>query len=169
MNHTDSDFVMAFDHFYTTNHIQIIKSLLPFLGPDLALIVPVFVKYLELKYTLSLMNQHKSLQPSCDCQQTRITSLDKITPELLEQIYQAVHCYLTPAEDQKIQSIRNILQAISSFKEMQQMMELMKALNPEENGDCNTNGMDFLSGMMGTSFSADTMNTFTNILNNLKL
>lgn len=151
MNNTDSDFVMAFDHFYTTNHIQILKSLYPFLGPDLALMLPVFVKYLELKYTLSLMNQHKPLPTPCGCEQTHITSFNQITPELLEQVYQSVHCYLTPKEDAKIQNIRGILQAFSSFQEMQQMMELMKALNPEDSNESSTNGMDFqsiLSSMM---------------------
>lgn len=170
MNNKDSDFVMAFDHFYTTNHIQILKSLLPFLGSDLAPMLPVFVKYLELKHTIECMNQKKVMSIPCENRHTPITSFDKITPALLEEIYQAVHCYVTPEEDKKLQNIRNILQAFNSFQEMQQIMELMKAFSPDENST-NQNGMDFasmdlqtmLSGMMNQSSSADLMSMLSNL------
>ncbi len=165
MNHTDSDFVMAFDHFYTTNHIQILKSLLPYLGPELASMLPVFVKYLELKHTITLMKQKKLMSIPCASKCTPITSLDKITPSLLEDIYQTVHCYLTPEEDQKVQNIRGMLQAFASFQEMQQMMELMKALSPEESSTNDNNMQAMLSGLMNNSSSLDIMS----MLNNLNL
>lgn len=147
MNHTDSDFVMAFDHFYTTNHIQILKSLQPYLGPELASMLPVFVKYLELKHTITLMNHKKLMTLPSACQCTPITSLDKITPSVLEDIYQKVHCYLTPEEDQKLQSIRNMMQTFASFQEMQQMMELMKALSPEDDTSSSFDIMSMLSNL----------------------
>ena len=53
----DNDYVMAFDHFYTTNHIQILKSLLPFMDNDNFRMLPVLIKYMELKYTLSMIGK----------------------------------------------------------------------------------------------------------------
>lgn len=168
MNNTENDFVMAFDHFYTTNHIQILKSVIPFLGPDLASMLPVFVKYLELKHTITLMNQKEVLHIPNTNTCTPITSLAKITPAVIEELYQAVHCYLTPEEDKKIQGIRSMMQTLASFQEMQQMMELMKALSPD---DDNNKGMDFqsmdmqsmLSGLMNNSSSMDIMSMFNNL------
>lgn len=168
MNNKDSDFVMAFDHFYTTNHIQILKSLLPFLGPNLASMLPVFVKYLELKHTIELMNQKKVMSIPCACQHTPITSFSNINPSLIEEIYQSIHCYLTPDEDNKLQNIRSMLQAFNSFQEMQQMMELMKAFAPD---DKNSNSMDFssmdmqtmLSGLMNNGSSPDIMSMLSNL------
>ncbi len=132
MNNTENDFVMAFDHFYTTNHIQILKSLIPFLGSNLAAMLPVFVKYLELKHAISLMNQKEVMRTPDMYHCSQITSLDKITPELVENLYKSVHCYLTPEEDKKVQGIRNLMQTFASFQEMQQMMELMKVLSPDD-------------------------------------
>ena len=45
----DNDYVLAFDHFYTTNHIQILKSLLPFMDTDNFRMLPALIKYMELK------------------------------------------------------------------------------------------------------------------------
>ena len=52
----DNDYVLAFDHFYTTNHIQILKSLLPFIDNNSANMLPAVIKYMELKHTLSVIN-----------------------------------------------------------------------------------------------------------------
>ena len=53
----DNDYVLAFDHFYTTNHIQILKSLLPFMDNDSFRMLPALIKYMELKYTLSQIDR----------------------------------------------------------------------------------------------------------------
>ena len=36
----DNDYVLAFDHFYTNNHIQILKSLLPFMESGSSQMLP---------------------------------------------------------------------------------------------------------------------------------
>ena len=47
----DNDYVLAFDHFYTTNHIQILKSLLPFMENGNFRMLPALIKYMEFQYT----------------------------------------------------------------------------------------------------------------------
>jgi hypothetical protein len=56
----DNDYVLAFDHFYTNNHIQILKSLLPFMESGSSQMLPAIIKYMELKHTLSLINSGNS-------------------------------------------------------------------------------------------------------------
>lgn len=56
----DNDYVLAFDHFYTTNHIQILKSLLPFMDNKNSSMMPALIKYMELQYTLSLIHKGNS-------------------------------------------------------------------------------------------------------------
>ena len=57
MEDNDNDYVLAFDHFYTTNHIQILKSLLPFMASESFPMLPVLIKYMELQYTISLISK----------------------------------------------------------------------------------------------------------------
>ena len=43
----ENDYTLVFDHFYTNNHIQILKSLLPFFGTGASSYLPILIKYLE--------------------------------------------------------------------------------------------------------------------------
>ena len=47
----DNDYVLVFDHFYTNNHIQIMKTLLPYIDSAAMSMLPVMIKYMELKCT----------------------------------------------------------------------------------------------------------------------
>ena len=46
----ENDYTLVFDHFYTNNHIQILKSLLPFFDDQNTSFLPILIKYLELQH-----------------------------------------------------------------------------------------------------------------------
>ncbi|MDE7478446.1 MAG: hypothetical protein K2M91_10935 [Lachnospiraceae bacterium] len=150
----DNDYVMAFDHFYTTNHIQILKSLLPFVDNDNFRMLPVLIKYMELKYTLSLIGTGSSNITSG----IHASSLDAGTKpnvnadpaETLEKIYKAVHKYLAPNEEKNFNQILSALNTMKNVREMQQMMELFQTLNPDANSN-----MDIGSMMDNLSFGSE--------------
>lgn len=151
----DNDYVLAFDHFYTTNHIQILKSLLPFMENGNFRMLPVLIKYMEFQYTLSLLNKggpsfsggiHAS---SLDSGTKSATTTDPA--ENLEQIYKAVHKYLAPNEDQSFNQILSAIKTMKNLREMQQMMELIQSLT-----DANPN-MDL--GNMMENLSSGNENT----------
>ena len=50
--------VMAFDALYTNNQIQKLKVLLPYIDPSMQKNMAVYIKYMELKYTMELFKKH---------------------------------------------------------------------------------------------------------------
>lgn len=135
----DNDYVLAFDHFYTTNHIQILKSLLPFIEGKNAGMLPVLIKYMELQYTLTLAGKHnQSINDS-----GIFASSDKEPNEKnangvgenIEQIYNAVRRYLAPDEDQKFSQVLSAIRTMKNMREMQQMIEMLQSLNPDADKD----------------------------------
>jgi hypothetical protein len=92
--------------------------------------LPVLIKYLELKYTLSMVgaNAHKPME------NIHASSLysdnDTVNPNgnpfgNIETIYNAIHRYLAPNEDKSFSQLVNAMKTMKSVREMQAMMELM--------------------------------------------
>lgn len=130
----DNDYVLAFDHFYTTNHIQILKSLLPFIEHEGAAMLPAIVKYMELKYTLSLIQKGKKGMTDTGiyaCSEDKKEKENAGMENNIEQIYNAVHRYLTPDEEKGFSQIMSAIQTMKNMREMQQMVEMLQSLNPD--------------------------------------
>ena len=139
----DNDYVMAFDHFYTTNHIQILKSLLPFMDNDNFRMLPVLIKYMELKYTLSMIGKgNTGLSGGIHASSIDAEPKAADPSENLEKIYKAIHRYLAPSEEKSFNQILSAMKTMKNMREMQQMMELFQNLNPDLGG-----GMDIGSMM----------------------
>lgn len=152
----DNDYVLAFDHFYTTNHIQILKSLLPFMDNDNFRMLPVLIKYMELKYTLSVLGHGNpgftgGIRASSLDTGTKSTDMS----ENLENIYRAIHKYLAPSEEKSFNQILSAIRTMKNVREMQQMMELFQSLNPDGSGN-----MDIASMMENLSPSGENTNGF---------
>ena len=140
----DNDYVMAFDHFYTTNHIRILKTLLPFMDNSGNSMLPAMIKYMELKYTLSVINSGKPHFPQgiCASSITNNSSFSDFSDNI-EQICNAVRRYLTPSEEKHFDRIISVFRALKNVQEMQQMVELIQSMNPDM--DINSgSGMDGL-------------------------
>ncbi len=131
----DNDYVMAFDHFYTTNHIQILKSLLPFIDNNSANMLPAIIKYMELKYTLSVTTSsaHQLATNISACSTSDTENAD--ASDNLERIYNAIRRYLAPAEDKFFNQIMSTARTMKNVREMQQMLELFQSINPDMNMD----------------------------------
>lgn len=129
----DNDYVLAFDHFYTTNHIQILKSLLPFMDAGNSGMMPALIKYMELKYTLSLINKGTSAFTSGihACSISSDAKPNAEPAENIENIYKAVRKYLAPNEERGFQQILSAINTMKNVREMQQMIELFQSLNPD--------------------------------------
>jgi hypothetical protein len=128
----DNDYVLAFDHLYTTNHIQILKSLIPFVSAESAGMLPVLIKYMELKYTLSLSKNCTNIHGNI-----RASSVGNGEAfESLENIHNAIKKYLSPSEDKNLSQMVNVIKTMKSVREMQQMMELLD-INLNEASDIN--------------------------------
>lgn len=148
----DNDYVLAFDHFYTTNHIQILKSILPFMDNGNLGMMPALIKYMEFKYTLSLINKGTSAFAGGIKACSAPSDPGMGTVENIENIYKAIHKYLAPGEEKNFQQIISAINTMKNMREMQQMMELFQNMNPDmdagsmmenlSSGGTNINGME---------------------------
>lgn len=124
-NEHENDYVLAFDHFYTTNHIQIIKALLPYINMENAPFLPAVIKYLELKYTLSIISKGQNPTSEISAASKEPTQADP------EKIYNSIKNYLSTDEKNSFKQLINMMNTMNNMKEMQQMMELMQSMNTD--------------------------------------
>ena len=148
---SDEDYVSIFDHLYTNNHIQILKSLLPFMETSDTLYLPILIKYMELKYTISLLQHSRKNTTSNEIRiaQKSIPNESKINSNMnLNDIYKIIHKYLAPNEDKAFSNILNTMQTIKNFQEMQSLMESFRKLNSDNDSHSNpdlNNILNFIS------------------------
>lgn len=140
MEHKDSDKVLAFDTIYTSNHIAIMKILLSLFEAEQQQNMVVFIKYLELQYTLSITEQNKS--------QIKVCSSNVRKPEMTE-LLDDIKLYCSPSEKQQLDQISNMQSTMSMMKDMQSMMGMMEGIQGDTSTDKNDNpSNDMLKSML---------------------
>ncbi len=137
MSDKGQDKVIAFDTLFTTNHIQMMKIFMPYLDLSMQKNIAIYVKMMELQYTIQFFQRNPSVPPlPLQKEQSNDTSV----------ILNSMLPYCNPDEKAKIQSISNMLKTYQQYKEMMEMVQMMKELFPE--GENPMNG-DLLSGLAG--------------------
>lgn len=116
------DMVTAFDLMYTTNHIQILKVILPFVETGMQHHLAVYIKYLELQYTLK-HPAAKSFSADLKCAECPPAKQDK--GAVLISLVKAIKPYLTEAELKQVQQIENMMNTMNQVQDMQKMMEML--------------------------------------------
>ncbi len=136
--------VMAFDALYTNNQIQKLKVLLPYIDPSMQKNMAVYIKYMELKYTMELFKKH----PFHICAasgETEKPDLKKLCRELKP--------YSTEAEVKQLEQMESMFQTMEMYQEMNQTMSAMKEMFPDMSGADTDNPShssmeDMLMGML---------------------
>lgn len=149
----DNDYVLIFDHFYTNNHIQILKSLLPYMDVDQLPMLPIMIKYMELQYTIRLI--HQNIRPAS----AALSACSKEPPDL-ETIYHAVHKYLAPEEEKGFQQVINLMHTMDNVREMQQVMEMMQNISNDSDASGTFPDLSNLENMMNSGINFSDMMNF---------
>ena len=123
----DASNVMAFDALYTTNQIQKLKVLLPYIEPSMQKHLAVYIKYMELQYTINFTKRHDATLCGCGLSQPEKPDLRKLCKEL--------SLYSTPEEIRQLEQIQNMLQTLETVQEMSQTMSAMQEIFPDMNMD----------------------------------
>lgn len=123
----DASNVMTFDALYTTNQIQKLKVLLPYLESSMQKHLAVYIKYRELKYTMDYVKRHTVTL--CGC------GLSPHEKPDLKELCRQLRCYSTPEEIRQLEQIQNVLQTMETMQEMTQTMNAMKEIFPDMNMD----------------------------------
>ena len=127
MDEKEQDHVAAFDLLFTTNQIQIMKILLPCLTPSIQKYLAVYIKYQELQYTLSCINNPSFLIYNTTIGQP--DSFQKLIPSLLP--------YCTEKQKEMIQQFEQILSSMETYREMMEMMQMMQSMSENTDSACN--------------------------------
>lgn len=126
----DADKVLAFDTLFTTNHIKMLKVLLFYFDSSTQKMLAVFIRFLELQYTISYFQKHPAPFPGKSQKEPDIQELcGKLRP------------YCAPDEQKKLDQLLQMQQSMENFRQISQTMEMVKELFPD--------------GMPGFSFDAD--------------
>lgn len=122
MDSNERSKVIAFDTLFCTNHIQMLKVILPYMDNQAQKSMAIYIKFLELNYTIDFFKKHP--YSLCSCVE-RETSPDifKMCTELLP--------YCTEPEKKQIEQIRNVFQSMEMYREMSKTMDMMKDFMPD--------------------------------------
>lgn len=122
MEPKEQDKVIAFDTLFSNNHIAMLKIMLPYMDNQAQKSLAVYIKFLELNYTLDFYKKHP--YPVCGCVEKEASpDLPRLCLELLP--------YCTEAEKKQLEQIRSIFQSMEMYREMSKTMELMKDFMPD--------------------------------------
>lgn len=132
--------ITAFDTLFTSNHIQILKLALPLLPAEKQYFGAVFIKYMELNYTLNLIRHLND----------NIYSSEMAKNYNIETFLQEIIPYCGVKEREQIKKMHGMLNSFKSFQEIKSMMDLMNGVNGDGSGDGGDSGfsMDLLKGML---------------------
>lgn len=151
------DAIAAFDSLFTTNHIQMLKILLPRLSPEAQGNFAVYIKFLELQYTVSFLQKHPSipligsgLQLSGNLSQGDNADTIELLNELLP--------FSGPNERAKLEGMRNMLQNMGKMQEMMEMLQMLQEMFPE--GMNTDNPLDMFSNMTGSDIAGSDIASF---------
>lgn len=156
MDEKGQDKIIAFDTLFTNNHIQMLKILVSYMDPSTQKSIAVYIKFMELQYTLSFFRMYPNAALT---QLPREESFD--TTKLFDEILP----FCAPEEQARMNNMKNMVQNFTNMQEMMQMMQTMKDLFPEGENPFQGNAADILSNFPGM----DGMNTsgidFSQIMN----
>lgn len=153
----DQNAIYAFDTLYTNQQIQMLKLAMPLLPPVYCSFLAVYIKFLELKYTISSAGKLNFSGNSHE--NDRNYSLDA---KSLDQYFQSIMPYINENDKANLQKIKNMLQTMEQFKQMRPILEMMSQNAGTETSE--DNYMDILKGFLSEDqlFMFDMFNSQVN-------
>ena len=142
-NECVTDAILAFDTLYTTNHMKILKLLLPYLEAKHQKKLAIFIKWQELIYTLNFLKQYSASLYSSDFSQKKKLDLNVLLPLLIP--------YCSESEKNILSQFSGIQNMMHMMEEMQQYMPVIQQLMSSMSG-----GNTDINGLFGNIESNDT-------------
>lgn len=117
--------VLAFDSLYTTNQIQKMKILLPYIDSNMRKHMAIYIKYMEFKYTLDYFKKHpfQICSKEHECNST----------DMLKDVCRQLCLYSTPEEIKQLEQFQNMLQTMETFQEMSETLGVMNEFENSSN------------------------------------
>lgn len=122
MDSNEHNKVIAFDTLFCTNHIQMLKIILSYMDNQTQKSMAIFIKFLELNYTINYFKKHPHPLYSCASEETSF-DIFKMCTELLP--------FCTESERRQLEQIKDVFQGIEMYKEISKTMDMMKDFMPD--------------------------------------
>lgn len=129
--------IIAFDTLFTTNQIQILKILLSYVEPAKQKHIAVYIKFLELQYTLSFFQEHPASQIHFPTEER--FDATKLCNEVIP--------FCSPSEQEKLNNMKNMYQNFQNMQEMMQMVQMLKELFPDAENPMGNDPASAFSGL----------------------
>jgi len=132
--------IVAFDTLFTNNQIQLLKILLTYVEPSHQKTMAVYIKFLELQYTLTFFQKYPSSPLNFPKEEKLNASVlcDEILP------------FCNSSQQEMLNNMKNMYQSYENMQEMMQMVQMMKELFPEGDNSPDGNPMSMFSGLFGS-------------------
>lgn len=144
------DKVTAFDALFTNNQIQKLKILISYVDIPMQRQLAVYIKFLELQYTMELFRRSPQLSVSPS---PRESPLDPA------KLCQEIIPYSSPEEQSHLNQLASMLQAMSHYQEMMETVKMFQEMFPEGmsspgsgSGDVFGGGFDMTAAAMSGLF-----------------
>ena len=137
----EQDTICAFDTLYTNHQIQMLKLSLPLLPSVYRSFLAIYIKFLELQYTMQIA---KNIRFSTASDSHNEPSFPDT--QTMDQYFQSILPYLPDEEKGRIQKIKNLFQTMEQLKQMQPILDMMSQMNAETNSS--DNQMDILKSFL---------------------
>ena len=125
--------IARFDTLYTSNQIQILKILMPFLSPAMQNPFAIYIKYMELQISLN-KSQNGVFIPFSQ----RPFSDD------IEPLCEELSPFLGPKEKESLSHLKSTMQSFKDMKDTMEMFQMMQeTMSEEEMGQFMKNGFNF--------------------------
>ena len=119
MDHSEFDSITAFDTLYTTNHLQMLKILLPHLQKDMQPHIAVYIKLNEFLFALRFSKDCKPKSDSGSCKK----EID------IQALICEISPYLSGNEKEMLQKLAEMKDNMEKFKQINQMMQMMDGMS----------------------------------------
>lgn len=135
------DTICAFDTLYTNQQIQMLKLAMPLLPSVYGSFLAIYIKFLELQYTVQMA---KSIRFSVPGKENAGTSFPD--EKSLDHYFESILPYLSNDEREKVQKIRTMFQTMEQFKQMKPILDMMAQTSKDASD--NSSQMDILKGFL---------------------
>lgn len=122
-----TDAILAFDTLYTTNHMKILKLLLPYLDAEYQRKLAVFIKWQELVFTLNFFKQYSASLYSSDFVHKKELDLTTLLPRLTP--------YCNEPEKKILTQFSEMQHYMERMGEMQEYMPMIQQFISSMSGD----------------------------------
>lgn len=143
--------IIAFDTLYTTNHLQMLKLLLPYLDMDNQHRLAMYIKWQELMYTISFGKRY--LDSACKTRYSPKKELDisGLLPLLFPYCSEEEKNTLSQFSQMQnmMKTWQDVAQYLPMIQEMMGTFSSMTGNSPGNTGSCEQDGMmEMLKNMM---------------------